>query len=128
LQIVRSTGNWEAWVEFFMTAVLETARQALTTIQAISALVNGHRRKIETLGKAASSALQIHHAMIRKPFITVQQAAEKTNLSFPSVNGAMKHLEDLGIAREITGKTRNRLNTYAEYLDLLKDGTEPIPQ
>ena len=128
LQIVRSTGNWEAWVEFFMTAVLETARQALTTIQTISALVNGHRRQIESLGKAASSALQVHHAMIRKPFITIQQAAEKTNLSFPSVNGAMKHLEDLGIAREISGKTRNRLYAYSEYIDLLKDGTEPIPQ
>ncbi|HOX29497.1 MAG TPA: helix-turn-helix domain-containing protein, partial [bacterium] len=61
-----------------------------------------------------------------RPFITIAQAAERTGISFPAVSGAVKHLEDLGIAREITGKSRKRLYIYDQYINILNEGTEPI--
>jgi Fic family protein len=64
--------------------------------------------------------------MLEQPFLSVAKAAEKSGASFPAVNGAMKHLEALGIAREVTGKTRNRLYVYDKYLTLLSQGTEPL--
>lgn len=123
---VRDGGDWESWIEFFMTAVKETSEQALDTIRAVTDIVNEHRKKIENLGKPAATALQVHRAMLDRPFITIAQAAERTGISFPAVNGAIKHLEDLGVAREITGKSRKRLYIYDQYINILNEGTEPI--
>ena len=36
----------------------------------------------------------------------------------------MRALERLGVVRELTGKKRNRLFGYEEYLSILNEGTE----
>lgn len=59
LQEVRITGNWEAWVEFFLSGVEETANQAVKTARQIVALLNSDRAKIESLGRPAASALRV---------------------------------------------------------------------
>lgn len=48
-----------------------------------------------------------------------------TGLSFPAASSAMGLLTDLGIARELTGKRRNRVFVYDRYLATLSEGTEP---
>ena len=40
---------------------------------------------------------------------------------------AAAHLERLGIAREVTGRSRNKLYAYTEYLALLSEGISPAP-
>jgi Fic family protein len=40
LQEVRITGNWEAWIEFFLSGVEETANQAVETARQVVALLN----------------------------------------------------------------------------------------
>jgi len=49
---------------------------------------------------------------------------DATGLSFPAVSSAMDVLVELGIARELTGKRRNRLFVYDRYLTILAEGTE----
>jgi hypothetical protein len=47
-----------------------------------------------------------------------------TGLSFPAVSSAMDLLVKLELARELTGKRRNRLFVYDRYLAVLNEGTE----
>jgi hypothetical protein len=47
-----------------------------------------------------------------------------TGLSFPAAASAMALLVELGIARELTGKRRNRVFAYDRYLAILDEGTE----
>ena len=60
--------------------------------------------------------------------VTIQAVSKELELSLPTVGKALGLLEKLGVVRETTGKQRNRLFEYSEYLALLDKGTEPLPR
>ncbi len=124
LDRVRTNGDWETWLEFFLTGVKETAEQAAYTSRKILALIESDRRQIEGLGRPASSVLRVHQHFQRKPIITIPATAEQLSLSAPTVAKALGHLVKLGIVRETTGKQRHRHFTYFRYLEILNQGTE----
>lgn len=125
LQQVREDGDWEVWLEFFLEGVLQTANGAVTTAQRLVALFEEDRRVIQERGRAAGSALRIHHTMRERPITTLRATSDRTGLSFPAVSSGIKLLVDLGIAKEVTGKKRNRVFAYSRYLAMLEEGTEP---
>ena len=126
LTSVRTTGNWEAWLEFFLTGVKETSDQAVNAARRIIGLLEADRKKIEGLGRPAASVVRVHQYAQAHPIISIASAAEKIGITFPTVAGAVDHLQQLGIMREITGKQRHRLFAYGAYLDILNEGTEPL--
>lgn len=126
LQSVRETGNWEEWIEFFLTGVVETATQATDTAQSIIKIIQRDRLLIEKSDKSAASILTIHHYLQRHPIANTKAIRNSTGLALPSVMRALRVLEDLGMVKEITGKERNKVFVYREYLDILSRGTEPL--
>jgi Fic family protein len=124
LDRVRTHGDWETWLEFFLTGVKETAQQAADTSREILTLIEKDRRAIEELGRPAGSVLRVHLHLQRKPIITIPATAEQLSLSAPTVAKALQHMVKLGIVRETTGKQRHRLFTYHRYLEILNRGTE----
>jgi Fic family protein len=124
LDRVRTHGDWETWLEFFLTGVKETAQQTADTSREILALIEKDRRKIEDLGRPAASVLRVHQHLQRKPIITIPATAEQLSLSAPTVAKALQHMVKLGMVRETTGKQRHRLFTYHRYLEILNRGTE----
>lgn len=126
LQNVRLEGDWETWLAFFLEGVFETAQQAFYTAQKLIRLFAADRRQIETLGRSAGSALQVHQYLQERTFITTPEAVKRLSISAPTVTKAVQQLEGLGIVREITGKARHRLWVYRNYLDILSEGTEPL--
>lgn len=124
LNNVRLTGDWEAWLEFFAEAVIVTATQAMETAQQLVDLANKDRDEISGLGRAAPSALQIHRALMERPITTAGWLVKKTGITPATVNRCLAHLERLGIIRELTSRKRNRLFSYAGYVDIMNQGTE----
>ena len=123
LQRVRTDGDWEAWISFFMRGVQETAAGAVATAQELAKLFQKDRERIQSLGRVSGSALRLHHALQQHPIQTIKTAAKRTGLTIPTVTTAMKALEATGIARELTGKQRNRIFGYYRYLEILNEGT-----
>ena len=126
LQEVRQAGAWEAWLEFFLTGVAETAEQASGTARELIEMFDAHRQQIQTLGRSAPSALRVHEFMQARPIVTVQTVADALETSFPTAGNALGKLADLKIVRETTGKQRGRVFVYSDYLALLDRGTEPL--
>jgi Fic family protein len=124
LNNVRLTGDWEAWLDFFAEAVIVTATQVVETTQQLLDLTNQDRDKIVGLGRAASSALQIHRVLMEHPIATSGWLVEKTGITPATVNKALGHLERLGIVKELTAQKRNRLFSYAGYIEIMNRGTE----
>ena len=124
LNRVRLDGDWEAWLDFFAEAVIVTATQAVDTAQQLHEMFNRDREKIRGLGRAGSSALQVHQALMEHPITTPVRLAGKTGVTPATVNRALARLERLGIVRELTARRRNRLFSYWNYLDVLNRGTE----
>ncbi len=124
LNNVRLTGDWEAWLDFFAEAVIVTATQAVETAQQLLDLSNRDREKIGGLGRAAASTLQVHRALMEHPIATSNWLVGKTGITPATVNKALGHLEQLGIVKELTAQKRNRLFSYAGYIEIMNRGTE----
>jgi Fic family protein len=125
LEVVRHDGDWEAWITFFLEGVAETADGAVSTARRLVALFEDDRARIQGKGRRAGSALRVHDALRARPLITLQEVARRADLSFPAAGAGMDVLVELGVARELTGKKRNRVFVYDRYLALLGEGTEP---
>jgi Fic family protein len=125
LQNVRETGNWEAWIKFFLQGVIETATQATATAQSIIALFNRDRKKIEESDKASGTVLMLHTYLQKQPITNTRHIKQTCGIALPTILRGLATLEELGIIRETTGKERHKIFAYSEYLGLLKDGTEP---
>lgn len=123
---MRLQGDWEEWLEFFLTGVAETAEQATTTARRILDLFERDRRRVEALGRTAGSTLRVHELMRRHPLLGAARAGDELGMTPPTVNAALRRLEDLGMVREITGRKWGRLFAYEEYLGILNEGTEPL--
>jgi Fic family protein len=126
LNRVRRAGDWEAWLDFFFRGVRTTAEEAVATARGLAQSFQGDRSLIEKEGRRAGSALRVHEALKARPIRSLPGICEATGLSFPAASSAMDLLVELGIARELTGKRRNRLFAYEAYLSTLSEGTEPL--
>ena len=125
LDHVRRTGDWEAWLAFFLEGVKLTSEGAVSTAQHLSRMFQNDRDRIEQAGgRKAGSGLRVHDALKSQPILSLPAARRRTGLSFQAVASAMDLLITHGIAREITGKRRGRLFVYDQYLSVLNEGTE----
>ncbi len=127
LQSVHERGAWEEWVEFFLIGVRETSAAAVASVQQMLALFADDRQRIETSGHAAATALRAHDHMQRHPYITAADLAQALAVSVPTAHACIARMVDLDIIREITGRQRRRVFAYQKYLDILTEGTQPLP-
>lgn len=121
---VRTKGDWEGWLDFFAEAVTVTSEQAVSTVRRLEKLARNDREKLQSLGRAAGSALLLHHELLKRPVTTSRQLEEATGLSHVTVNKSLDHLHDTGLITELTGNKRNRVFSYPAYIDILNEGTE----
>jgi Fic family protein len=125
LDLVRQRGEWESWLEFFLEGIRVTSEGAVDTAQRLATMFRDDRASIEARGRRAGSALRVHDAIKARPILSMPEICRTTGLSFPAASSAMSLLVEMTIAREFTGKRRNRLFVYDRYLSMLNEGTEP---
>ncbi len=126
LQRVRTDGDWEAWLDFFLRGVIETTEQATRTAKKIMELFSTDQSRIEALGRPAASALRVYDVLQKRVALSIPRAAKQLGISQPTVTNAIAHLVKLGIAQEATGRKRKKLYMYDAYLSILGEGAEPI--
>lgn len=114
-------------MEFFLTAVRETSDEVVSAARRLLTVFDQDRRKVETLGRAAASALRVFQFAQTSPMLTIASAAANTSSTFPTAAASVEHLVRLGILEEITGRQRNRLFVYRQHVSILSEGTEPLP-
>lgn len=126
LDAVRQTGDWEAWLDFFLEGVDTTATGAVETAHRLLNLFDTDTRRVRALGRSTSNALHVLQALRQRPVADIHLVAERTGVSFSTAARGVEALADLGIVREITGKKRARVFAYSAYLDILNEGAEPL--
>ena len=119
---MRQTGDWEAWLTFFLEGVRITADGAVRTAEAIEALFRADRERIGTLGRAAGSALRVHQVLTSRPIVSIGEVQRRSGISHPAAGAAFDRLVESGIVRELTGRRRDRLFAYHGYLGILDGG------
>jgi len=119
---VRDKDNFESWIRFFLQGVANVAEEACQTSYRIIRLKDNDRKKINEVYKESSKASLFHDRMFARPIISIKDITKIMNTTFPTANDICAKLVKLGILKEITGKERNKLFAYEDYLDILKQG------
>lgn len=118
LMRVRVSNDLIHWVRFFLNGVAQTAAKGRDVFSQILALRSQVEQQILTLGKRAPNARQALNVLYRKPVVTAADLVEALDLSHPTVNALLRDFVRLGLLREVTGASRNRLYVFETYLDL----------
>jgi Fic family protein len=122
---IRTDGDWEVWVTFFLEAVRSSASEAVRTANTLSSLVRKDRDGVRAMGRVAGSALQVLDLLVCRPVVSVPVVCAETGLAPNTVAKVMTRLGEAGLVIEVTGKRRNRVFSYHRYLRVLNEGTEP---
>lgn len=121
LQQVRLTGDWEAWLLFFVDAVTATATQAVETARQLNALREQHKNQVQNTGRIAGSATQVLNALFEHPIVNINKLVQLTGLTPATIGKVMDRFAapDLNWVTELTGQKRNRIYAYHQYIDIL---------
>ncbi len=120
LSEVRTKGNYEQWIKFFLHGIIETCEDGIKTIESINSLIKMDEKK---LVKKTETISKVFDYIKEHPIITIGGAATALNLSFNGVSNAVKKMVEVNILKEMTTKARDRVFEYTSYIDILKSGT-----
>ncbi|MES2041014.1 MAG: Fic family protein [Pseudomonadota bacterium] len=124
LQQVRITGDWEAWLLFFVDAIAATANQAVSTAQQLIQLLAADKLRLAQIGRLSGSATQILDALFAHPVANIAAIGSATGLAAATIGKALDAMQDqLDMVQELTGQKRNRVYAYRAYIDILNQET-----
>ena len=126
LDLVRTAGDWEAWLDFFLEGVAETAGAAVGTAHQLLAMFRRDAERIQSRGRASGTAQRVYDVLRSRPVADIAHLARATGVAYTTAARAVDGLVELGILRELTGRRRGRVFAYSSYLEILSEGGQPL--
>ncbi len=124
LQGIRDEGGWELWLEFFLDGIAQVANEATERAQQIVTLREKDRKAIASAmsRRRAGNALVLHDALFQLPMVTAKLVEEIASVTQPTASSLVNELVEMGILRELTGRSRFRVFAYDAYVGLFPGG------
>lgn len=119
LSAVRTSGDWEGWTEFYLWCVREAADDGVDVAERLFALLGQDRRQLSTNRRSTVTAIQLLDLLPDHPVVTVPRVAKLLKVTAPTARKAVDAAVDAGILRETSGKQRDRVFAYHQYLQIL---------
>jgi len=126
LDAVRASGDWEAWLDFFLQGVADTGAAAVDTAHRLLALFEADAQAIRDVGRVAGNVLRVYDVLRRRPVATVDYLAVASEVPYATTARAVATLTEMGLLRELTGRRRGRVFAYDRYLAILSEGAQPL--
>ena len=124
LNIVRTDGDFENWLKYFLEGIAVIADQTVETSQKLFALIGSDRIRVLSMRSTSVAGVRLFELIPSHPIITVAKAVGLLNTTKPTAIKAISGLVNAGILVETTGRRRDRAYSYQAYLNLLRAGTE----
>jgi len=121
---VRKSGDWEAWMDFFLEGIATIADEAVAAAREVFALVTNDRQRLVIARGASVMAVRLMDQLPTHPVVTIPTVVKLLKTTKPTAGKAVQLLENLGVLTETTGKQRDRTFAYTDYLEKLRVGTE----
>jgi hypothetical protein len=114
---MRTDGDWEGWVSFFLEGVAAASEDAERSIIDVASLINADRKRLLESPKAGPISYRLFELLPMMPRFSVEHVRQRLDTTFPTASAAVKLLEDLGILAELTGQKKNRVYSYQAYVE-----------
>ena len=123
---VRKNGDYEQWIKFFLQAFVESAEDAIATIDKLKAL---HEKSFAVLltsipKRQLENAGKLFTYLEANPIIDITKTAQQLDLAYNTTSRLVSAFVKLGLLRQSNTKNKNRVYAYEEYLQILRKGTE----
>ena len=123
---VRKNGDYEQWIKFFLQAFMESAEDAIATIDKLKAL---HEKSFAVLltsipKRQLENAGKLFTYLEANPIIDITKTAQQLDLAYNTTSRLVSAFVKLGLLRQSNTKNKNRVYAYEEYLQILRKGTE----
>ena len=119
LSAIRTDGDWEGWVAFFLEGVAVASADAERSIIDVASLITADRKRLLDSTKAGPISYRLFELLPMMPRFSVEHVRRRLETTFPTASAAVSLLEDLGIVVELTGQKKNRIYSYQAYVELL---------
>jgi Fic family protein len=114
---IHAKGDYEAWIKFFLTGVIDTAKEAVDIARDIAALREEDMKKISSLGRTSENALFIYEGLFDKPTISIEEATSKLDISIATSSRLLDRLCEEGILSSLDNRKRKKIFVYKRYID-----------
>ena len=121
LSAIRTEGDWQSWVNFFLEGVASAAQDAESNIISVASLVDTDRKRLMQSSKSGVNSYRLFEMLPMMPKFTIESVRRLLDTSVPTATSAINELEALGIVKESTGLEKNRRYSYQAYIDLLSN-------
>ncbi len=120
LTVVRASNNIDQWIKFFLSGVIDTAKNGTTTLKNVVEFKKNLDHKIISLGARAKLAEELIKVMFGTPIINTHFANESLNVSYGKTSRLIKEMISLGILKDKKGLGRVQYFELDGYLNLFK--------
>ena len=127
LDAVRTDGDFEGWLKFFLEGVAVIAEEAVVTTRDLFAVVAADRVKVLATPTTSVMAARLFELLPEHPIVSIGGVVRLLATTKPTATKAVGALVKARVLVEMTGRRRDRTYSYAAYLDRLRAGTELIP-
>lgn len=116
---VSRRGSWLGWIEFFLRGVAIQSGSAVGRCNDLLDLWGRYRTKTHNISNS-SALLRLIDILFERPAITIGQAAEALGITFSGAQRNIEKLEQAGILREVTGRSRDRIYIADEIVHIIE--------
>ena len=116
---VTQEGDWMGWSHYFLNGVARQSEDAASRASRINQLLDGWRK--ETAGLSTSLPNRIIESLASNPFLAINKAAKLMNVAYPTMQRAIKKLEELSIVQQIGSSKRDRVYCAPDILRILEE-------
>ena len=124
LSAVRTDGNWEGWLEYFLEGIAVVAEEAVTTARRLHAIVAQSRARLVARDDATVISIRLFELLPEHPILTVNRVVNLLDCSRPAAAKALRLLEAVEVLQPLDERKKNRAVVFKGYLDNLREGTE----
>ncbi|MDZ7780358.1 MAG: Fic family protein [Gemmatimonadota bacterium] len=108
LLAVSQRGSWTEWLNFFLLGVDTAAQEAVDRTVALVAKRQEYRGRFQAEG-ASARVIHLIDRLFHTPVISIKHAANVLDTSHQTAAYSVHKLEDAGVLREATGRSKNKL-------------------
>lgn len=118
LMRVRTHNDLDQWLKFFLTGVIEISKKGAEIFDGILQLQKNIAIQIRTLGSRSKDAQLLIEYLYQQPIVDASRIESVTKKGKTANYRLLSDLEQLGILKEISGRERNKLYAFNQYLKL----------
>ena len=124
LGAIRTDGDWEGWIAYFLEGVAVISGEATDLIRSLFEVTSRDRTEYLESNGATVVGARLFEMLPRNPLVTTNWVVKACDTTRPTAGKAIDSLVSAGILEETSGRKRDKVYAYRRYLELLKEGTE----